>query len=452
MDLRVRFLVLVLGIVLLPVLTIGLFISKSQSLPGILSDPLYDARLRSSLILQTQVWNIIHRQNLNELDIVAAPGGVVVSDATGRIIHASPYLGIKDNAGFSNWKVRNDFSIQTFRLLIDGQIWQIWLFLPPLDTNQLSLNFVFLIPAIPLVVMLAFTLAMSLLILRGINRSIKQLDIATKEIANGNLDFSLKTTGKDSLASLARSMDSMRQRLKEEYARRDRFIMAVSHDLKTPLAVIDGYLDAFDAGLADSSKKQTEFLDIIRNKTAVLSHRIAHLIELLRMSTLEWRHTLIQTDLTAWLIETLHNFREEAAIRDKNLEIRLDLPDPSPIAMNPDMVHRLLENLLDNAWAYASPDTSVTVSAGKRPECIYISVNNSGAGLSSAQLQLIFEPFYRGDHGRNTAGFGLGLASVKSIVEMHGWSISVDSVPGKTTEFTIQIPLLADKSPLSEHS
>ncbi|HOX13806.1 MAG TPA: HAMP domain-containing sensor histidine kinase [Spirochaetia bacterium] len=297
-----------------------------------------------------------------------------------------------------------------------------------------------LLPVAVLGIVILFTVAVSFGILRSLGRSMGKLEEATRRIAAGDLDFEPALPAGDSLASLAASMDAMRLRLKEEYQRRDRFILAVSHDLKTPLAVLEGYLDAFADGLADSPEKRESYLKVLREKTGVLAHRISHLVELARMTTVEWRQTFEDCDLSAFLEETLGLLADEAAARGRRMEVDFRLSPGLRAALNRDMARRVLENLADNAETYSPPDSVLRASAREEGAEVLVRISNEGEGIPAERRGLVFEPFYRGNPGRNAGGFGLGLASVKSIAEAHGWGIDLESVPGGTTTFTVRIP------------
>jgi len=284
---------------------------------------------------------------------------------------------------------------------------------------------------------------MTTLILRGIDRSIKRLEAGTRRIADGDLDFSLISSKADDLASLSAAFDAMRLRLKQEEERRNRFIMSVSHDLKTPLAVISGYAGALQDGLGETPEKSARYLEIIQEKSRLLSRRIGQLIEMAKISTAEWRHTLVPHDLKDMLEELSKIFAEETELVDYELELDIAIPRGLFVAANRDLVHRTLENLISNAAAYSEGKKNIGFKAARLPDGdIVISVSNRGVGIQPENSGKIFEPFFRENPGRNEGGFGLGLASVKSIIDTHGWSISVDSTPGESTAFCIRIPKL----------
>ncbi|GAB1481877.1 hypothetical protein MASR2M78_06920 [Treponema sp.] len=307
--------------------------------------------------------------------------------------------------------------------------------------------------ALPLTLLflLVFVSVLSILIVRSLGTSISRLEEATKKIAAGDLDFSSDALAKGDLASVGISFNHMKIQLKEDRERRDRFIMGVSHDLKTPLAVIQGYLEAMDDGFADTEEKRAHFLSIMRSKANLLSIRIGQLIQLAKTSTHEWQQNLEESDFTLFIGKTLESLAEYCSIRSFSLEQQIEIPKPCLLRFDRDMIARVFENLLENAITYGDSKTPIRVLAKEieahikekegRHHAIHIRVENGGAGISNDNLDKIFEPFFRGDKSRKDGGFGLGLASVKSIIESHGWAIHAESEPGLWTAFIIEIPL-----------
>lgn len=216
--------------------------------------------------------------------------------------------------------------------------------------------------------------------------------------------------------------------------------------------MLEGYLDAFADGLADSPETRESYPRVLRQKTGILAHRISHLVELARMTTVEWRQTREACDLTAFLAETLGLLSDEAAARGRRLEVDFRLPEGRTAALNRDMALRVRENLVDNAENYSPPDSVLRASAWEEGAEVLVRISNQGAGIPADLRDLVFEPFYRADPGRNSGGFGLGLASMKSIVEAHGWGIDRTSIPGGTTCFTVRIPASRPSCPAPQAS
>jgi len=295
----------------------------------------------------------------------------------------------------------------------------------------------------PTIALLVFSSLMSFLILRSLNRSILTLEGATRRIADGDLEFELPARGNDRIASLTRSFDSMRRALKEEYARRARFIMGVSHDLRTPLTLIQGYVEAIADGYASEPDTQKRYLSLILDKSRTLEGMIADLIGFVRMETGEWRLTHREVAVGQFLTDIARRFAEDALILKREFSWSIDCADALTVRMDAGLFTRALENLVGNAIRYTSQEGRITLVARTEGAEIALSIADTGIGIPPDDLSHIFDPFYRGTNSRRETGFGLGLTTVKSIIEGHGWSIGVSSEVGKGTTFTIRMPISA---------
>jgi signal transduction histidine kinase len=264
-------------------------------------------------------------------------------------------------------------------------------------------------------------------ILRNIRRSIAELEAAAKKIAAGNYDFRLVPRGRDEFTALTQSFETMRGAIKENSAQRSRFLMAVSHDLKTPLTSIRGYIEALEDGMAEDEEARDRYLGIIRGKTEVLEERIFELIDFVRMQTGDWRirHTVF--GLKKFLEEISAVFGEDAAAGKKAFSARLDIPASEEVRGDMRLLHRVFENLFGNALRYSEENGRIELSARMASGGAEIRLFNSGRGVAPEELELIFEPFYRGSSSRREPGFGLGLSTARSILEGHGWTIHAEA-------------------------
>jgi len=294
--------------------------------------------------------------------------------------------------------------------------------------------------------LVGFMSLMSLFIIRSINSSIARLEEGTRRISAGDLDFELPVSGSDRIASLTRSFEDMRRRVRQDAEARSRFIMSVSHDLKTPLSSIAGYLDAIGDGMARTPVQMKKYLAILRDKTGILEGRISQLIDYVKLETGEWRRSRETVRLAPFLREAMTVFGTEAEARGYAFSFSINLPEDAAASMEPDLVYRALENLVQNAFHYSEPGTTVRIEAGREPSCAFLRILNRGT-IVEEHLPFIFEPFYRGTRSRREEGFGLGLAVVKWIASSHGWTVDAASRGGETS-FTIRIPL--DPAPLAK--
>lgn len=231
----------------------------------------------------------------------------------------------------------------------------------------------------------------------------------------------------------------MRRNLKDSIARRSRFLMGVSHDLKTPLTSIKGYLEAISDGLAENPAKLNRYLSVIGEKSKALEERIGELIDYVNMETGEWRMRQEEMDLSALLNEIAQMYREDASVFKRSF--RYDIEPAGAVSVMGDraLLLRCFENLFDNAIRYTDEGDEIILSAHLKGDSLLVAFDDTGAGMDDDELNRVFEPFYRGTVSRREQGSGLGLSIVKSIIDAHGWRISVESTPEEKTVFTIYI-------------
>jgi signal transduction histidine kinase len=290
-----------------------------------------------------------------------------------------------------------------------------------------------------MIALVVFAALMSFLIAGSLNRSILTLEGATRRIAEGDLDFQLTPRGNDEISSLTRSFEKMRLALKEEYARRSRFIMGVSHDLRTPLALIQGYAEAIGDGFASDPQVQNRYVGVILEKARSLEGMIADLIDFVKLDTAQWRMKFRDVPIKAFLLDIARRFSEDADILKRQFQARIELPDAATVPMDEGLFYRVLENLIGNAIRYSAEGGRIELAARQDSGQVLLTVSDTGMGIAPEELPYIFDPFYRGTNSRREPGFGLGLTTVKSIVESHGWSIDVSSEVGQGTTFTIRL-------------
>ena len=200
----------------------------------------------------------------------------------------------------------------------------------------------------------------------GVNRSVTRLQRATRRIADGDLDFEMEVRGTSELASLARSFDAMRGTLKEETERRSRLLAAVSHDVKTPLTAIKGYLEAIADGLAEDRETRDRYLGIIAEKADLLGVRVSELIEYVRLSSSHWNIEPVPTGLATFHRELCDGIAGDAAVLKRRLRHDLSIPDRLTAPMDGSLMSRAYENILDNALRFTPEGGTVTVSASVR--------------------------------------------------------------------------------------
>jgi signal transduction histidine kinase len=440
MGIKQKFIIIVLSILVVPPLTIGIQL-LTLSAGGSIAP---QATFIAVRMLAQDLRGAILTGDFSGFERLSPDTGLTVAADDGTILYERR-LNPGENSSMSALGGERD--LYSFRFFEGGKRGTVRLEVPAEMLSSLE-NPARILP-VTLIVLMALVSVFSLFILRSMSRSMRVFEEAIAKIAAGDLDFPTGPLTSGDFASLGTSLDSLRLQLKDDRERRDRFIMSVSHDLKTPLAVIQGYLDALEDGLADSAKdpvqKRAEYINIMRAKSDLLGRRIARLVDLAKITTDTWLASLEQSDFKVFLEETLSGIAGYCVARGYAMETRIDLGSPCQLSFDRDMIARVLENLVDNAIAYGDPSIAVLVSATMASEnrSIVLRVENGGIGILPQNQKRVFEPFFRVDKSRNDGGFGLGLASVKSIVETHGWSIHLESEPGIRTSFIITIPAAA---------
>ncbi len=223
---------------------------------------------------------------------------------------------------------------------------------------------------------------------------------------------------------------------------RTEFVANVSHELKTPLTSILGFVETLKEGAIDDKENSQKFLSIIEAQSKKLNTLIEDLLLLSRIESSNEplkKETIRVMDILDKLAETFEPLLKEtknslkAAVEPKGLKIQAE----------PSSFERALSNLIDNAIKYSPAGSQVSVEARGDTGSVTVSIKDNGIGIPEADLPRIFERFYRVDKGRTreSGGTGLGLSIVKHIIERHGGSIRVQSVPQKGSTFTITLPL-----------
>jgi len=240
-------------------------------------------------------------------------------------------------------------------------------------------------------------------------------------------------------------MNDLTRLHKLENLRRD-FVANVSHELKTPITSIRGYVETLLDGAMDNREDARRFLEIIAKQSSRLDAIINDLLTLSRIEqkTDKQDITLTRSALRPVLESAVTTCQPQA--EDKNIHIDLQCPDDLVAWINPNLVEQAVMNLLKNAIMYSPDNSPVSIKAysqrSDQQERIMIAVQDQGIGIASEHHERLFERFYRCDKGRSKeqGGTGLGLSIVKHIAMVHGGSVSVRSQPGQGSLFTISLP------------
>ena len=268
---------------------------------------------------------------------------------------------------------------------------------------------------------------------------------AASDFGHGKLTARVKTGGNHSeeVEELALAFNNMASSLQKSEYQRQEFVANVSHELKTPMTTISGYVD----GMLDKTipaEKWPHYLQIVSDETKRLSRLVRSMLDISQLQTQEGipEEKKVQFDLEDASSQVLLTF--EKKIDDKHINVEVDMPDhPVFTFANEDYITQVIYNLIDNAVKFCPDGGTLGLKIKEGGAKAYGSVSNDGDTIPPEELPLVFDRFHKLDKSRskNRDGWGLGLYIVKTIVCAHGENISVTSRDGKT-EFTFTMPLV----------
>jgi signal transduction histidine kinase len=277
--------------------------------------------------------------------------------------------------------------------------------------------------------LVAIVFSLGALVATQLARAVLKLERAAGRIAAGDFETAVSVRGIREIEDLARAMDGMRRALSEDRDQRARFLAAVSHDLRTPLTSIGGYLEAVDDGLASDPATLERYVRIMRGKTRLLETRIGGLLDFARMETEEWRMGFEAIELRPFLEGFAREAREDALLMGRRLEADLAALDDLRFPIDRSLLARAFENVISNALRYTPEGGLVRISVRPLDGELCLDVDDEGPGIPASERLRVFEPFYRGSSAREGEGSGLGLYIARAIVRGHGWEILAGESP-----------------------
>ncbi len=278
-------------------------------------------------------------------------------------------------------------------------------------------------------------------IAREVALPLSDMQKITDHYAKGDFDHKARENYKNrELNDFAKALNKMGYELKINEDSRKSFVANVSHELKTPMTSIGGFIDGIMDGTIPPSEEK-KYLGIVSNEVKRLSRMVVSMLNLSKIEAGEIELSPIIYDVSAQVFETLLSF--EKTINEKHIEIE-GFEEIGSVMMraDKDLVQQVIYNLLDNAVKFTPENGTITVFAKNDGEFTRVSIKNSGPGISEEEIARIFERFYKVDKSRSydTKGVGLGLYIVKTIINMHDGEIFASSKQGEYTEFAFEIP------------
>ena len=295
------------------------------------------------------------------------------------------------------------------------------------------------------VLVVAISVIAITLIARRQSDPLKEMAKAASDFGHGHLDARvyIDEGSPQDVQELALAFNNMASSLQKSEYQRQEFVANVSHELKTPMTTISGYVDGILDGTIPQEKHR-HYMQIVSDETKRLSRLVRSMLDI---SRLQDQHSIPEEqktrfDLTECAGQVLISFEQK--INSKQLQVEVNMPEhPVFTVASQDQITQVIYNLVDNAVKFCPQEGNLTLSIRMGGEKVYVTVGNDGDPIPPEELPLVFDRFHKLDKSRaqNRDGWGLGLYIVKNIIDRHGENISVTSQDGKT-EFTFTLPLV----------
>ena len=291
-----------------------------------------------------------------------------------------------------------------------------------------------------LVILIFTSVSIGLWIYRSVATPLVKLRKATQNIKEGNLDFVLEVDGTDEFAELCRDFEEMRRRLKESAEEKvlldkenKELISNISHDLKTPITAVKGYVEGIMDGVADTPEKMDRYVRTIYNKTNEMDHLINELTFYSKIDTNRIPYTFSKLNVDDYFSDCAEEVGLELETRGIQLYYANYVEKDVLVIADGEQIRRVIHNIISNAIKYMDkPKGVIQIRVKDVGDFIQVEIEDNGKGIASKDLTYIFDRFYRTDVSRNSSkgGSGIGLSIVRKILEDHSGKVWATSREG----------------------
>ncbi len=271
-------------------------------------------------------------------------------------------------------------------------------------------------------------------------KPLREMAAAARSFSTGDFTVRVYTEGEDEIAQLARSFNHMADAVADLESVRRSFIANVSHELKTPMMTIGGFIDGILDGTVPEEKRE-QYLKIVSEEVKRLSRMVKSMLSIARIEAGDMKLNPTDFDINELVCRTVFAFEQK--IEEKKLEIMGLESDEVFVNADNDLIHQVIYNLIDNAVKFVDEGGCISFGYAVKDKFAYISVRNTGAGIAQQELPRLFDRFYKTDKSRSLdkTGVGLGLYIVQTIINQHKGELLVKSMEGEYTEFTFSVPV-----------
>lgn len=301
-------------------------------------------------------------------------------------------------------------------------------------------NYIFDVTVLVCIFVPLIVICLVLWIYHSIIAPISMLKVATQNIKNGNLDFEVEVHNKDEIGELCEDFEDMRKRLKdnaEEKIYSDQqnkeLISNISHDLKTPITAIKGYVEGLMDGVADTPEKRNKYLQTIYSKAIDMDHLINELTFYSKIDTNKIPYTFNRINVVDYFEDCAEDLGRELEEEQIGFTYQNYVDDSVQMIADAEQIKRVINNIIGNSKKYSDKsETKIHMTVKDVGDFIQVEIEDNGKGIAAKDLPYIFDRFYRTDASRNSSkgGSGIGLSIVKKIMEDHGGKIWVTSKEG----------------------
>lgn len=274
---------------------------------------------------------------------------------------------------------------------------------------------------------------------RRISRPIKELEKAARKIAAGEKVYDAKIVSYDEIGKLTESFYAMKDQIEKTERVRRELIANISHDLRTPLTSINGFVQGMLDGIV-KPEDQAQYLTIIQEETNRLIHLTSDILDLAKIESgsVQLKPEILNLKNVTDMIISGSQFKAHK----RGISVINEIGPAIQVTADEDRLKQILSNILSNALKYSKVDGRILLTAEAIDSMVRISVQDNGIGITEADLPFIFEKFFRGDQSRQAdeESTGLGLSIVKNLVHLSGGTIEADSEPGKGTIVRFSLP------------
>ena len=271
-------------------------------------------------------------------------------------------------------------------------------------------------------------------------KPITEMNNIVMRYSKGEFDLRVKSEGTDEVAQLGKSFNIMASELNTLEEARRSFVANVSHELRSPLTSMRGFLEAMQDGTI-AQEDYAKYLDIVINENRRMTSMVNDLLDLARIESGQVVIKKEVFDINELIVRTMLTF--EARVDAKKLNVELDMkPEKIAVEADPGQIAQVVRNLIDNAIKFTPEGGSLWLITKVKKKTVTVTVKDSGKGIDADSIPHLFERFYKAEKAHTpgeSAGTGLGLAIVKRIIDQHDQDITVESEPGKGTSFTFTL-------------